>query len=269
MIIIAEKINATIPSVKDIIEKRDTEGLLDLAQRQTSAGANYIDINVGTGSGGGEDEMESMAWAVSTIQNEMDTPLSIDSADPKVLEAGLKVREDRPALINSTKASDTYLNAVIPLAKEFDKPLVGLAMDEEGIPKSVEKRVNACLKIVDFCLKHGVEVDRLYFDPLVLPVAADVTQGKMTLDTVTAIKEAIPKAKTVMALSNVSFGLPKRRILNIAMLHMAILAGLDAAILNVLDTDLVGAVKSAEALLGRDRHCRNYSRFWRKRDRSA
>ncbi|MDF1577954.1 MAG: dihydropteroate synthase, partial [Desulfobulbales bacterium] len=109
----------------------------------------------------------------------------------------------------------------------------------------------------------GVATSQLFFDPLVLPVATDVSQGKVTLETISAIKKAIPEAKTVMAVSNVSFGLPKRKIFNTAFLHMAIMAGLDAAILSVLDPTLIGAAKTAEAVLGRDRHCRKYSRFWR------
>lgn len=264
MITIAEKINATIPSVKKIIEEHDEEGLLELARTQSEAGADYLDVNVGTGSGTQQDEMDDMAWAVTTIQQEVDTPLCIDSADPKVLEAGLKVRQDRPGLINSTKASERYLYGVVPLAREYDKPLVGLAMGQEGIPATVEKRVEACLKIVDACNAIGFKDGTLFFDPLVLPVATDVSQGKVTLDTISEIKKQIPEAKTVMAVSNVSFGLPKRKIFNTAFLHMAIMAGLDAAILSVLDRELIGAAKTAEAVLGRDRHCRKYSRFWRK-----
>ena len=264
MITIAEKINATIPSVKRIIENKEEKQLIKLARSQAEVGADYLDVNVGTGSGTQEDEMEAMAWAVTTIQQEIDTPLCIDSADHKVLEAGLKARGERPALINSTKGSDKYINDVLPLAKEYDQPLVGLAMDEEGIPKTVEKRVAACLKIAEACSHFGLDTGNLFFDPLVLPVATDVSQGKVTLDTIKAIKHAIPQAKTVMAVSNISFGLPKRKIFNAAFLHMAIMAGLDAAILNVLDRDLVGAAKTAEAILGRDRHCRKYSRFWRK-----
>jgi cobalamin-dependent methionine synthase I len=153
---------------------------------------------------------------------------------------------------------------VLPLARKYNKPLVGLAMDQDGIPKSVEKRVEACKKIARACNEYEIATADLFFDPLVLPVATDVSQGKVTLETVAAIKKEIPAAKTVMAVSNVSFGLPNRKIFNTAFLHMALMAGLDAAIMNVLDRDLVGAAKTAEAVLGRDRHCRKYSRFWRK-----
>lgn len=263
MITIAEKINATIPSVKEIIESRDQEKLLLIARSQAEAGADYIDINVGTGSGGQQEEIEAMQWAVSVIETEIDTPLCIDSADPEVLSAGLEKRGDKPALINSTKASDKYLDAVIPLAKKYGHPLVGLAMDEKGIPETVSKRVDACLKIANACEKEGVETEKLFFDPLVLPISTDIQQGKVTLETIIAIKREIPAVKTVMALSNISFGLPKRKIFNTAFLHMAIMAGLDGVIMNVLDKELVGAAKTAEAVMGKDRHCRKYARFWR------
>ncbi len=263
MIFIAEKINGSIPSAKKIIEQKDTTKLLELAEVQAQAWADYIDINVGTGSGNQQDEIEAMHWAVTSIQEKFDVPLCIDSADPKVLAAGLAARDGRPALINSTKGSDKYIDAVVPLASEYNAPLVGLAMDEEGIPKTVDKRVAACEKIAAGCEKNGVPLENLYFDPLVLPVSTDVQQGLVTLDTIRAIKKALPQSKTVMALSNISFGLPKRKIFNTAFFHMAIFAGLDGAILNVLDHELVGAAKTAEAIMGRDRHCRKYSRFWR------
>jgi 5-methyltetrahydrofolate corrinoid/iron sulfur protein methyltransferase len=265
MLAIAEKINATIPSVKKIIEQRDAEALLVLARQQADARADFIDVNVGTGSGGQQDEIDAMRWAVGLIQGELETPLCIDSADPEVLQAGLEVRKDRPALINSTKGSEHSLNAVVPLARKYDKPLVGLAMDEKGIPKTTRERVAACAKIVAACEKYGIGQERIFFDPLVLPVSTDVKQGLVTLQTIQAIKQKFPAAKTVMAVSNASFGLPKRKIFNAAFLHMAIFAGLDAAILSVLDEQLMGAIRTAEAIVGRDRHCRKYAKFWRNK----
>jgi len=265
MIFIAEKINGSIPSAKKIIEQKDTTKLLELAEVQAQAGADYIDVNVGTGSGNQQDEIMAMHWAVTSIQEKFDIQLCIDSADQKVLAAGLAARDGRPALINSTKGSDKYIEAIVPLASEYDAPLVGLAMDEEGIPKTVDKRVAACEKIATACVKNGVPLENLYFDPLVLPVSTDVQQGLVTLETIRAIKKSLPQSKTVMALSNISFGLPKRKIFNTAFFHMAIFAGLDGAILNVLDHELVGAAKTAEAIMGRDRHCRKYSRFWRSK----
>ncbi|NVM22215.1 MAG: dihydropteroate synthase [Desulfobacterales bacterium] len=264
MIIIGEKINASLAGIKTIIEKRDEAGLLELATTQSSAGAGFIDVNVGTGLGSREDEILWMQWAIKTIQEQVDTPICIDSADPTVLEAGLRIRNGRPSLINSTKAEEKSLAQVLPLASQYESSLVGLAVDEAGIPKTVEGRLRACEKIAAACQKHGVSLENVYFDPLVLPVSTDVKQGLVTLNTIVEIKKQFPEAKTAMGLSNVSYGLPGRSRLNIAFLHMAICAGLDAAILDPLDETLMAAVKTAEVLTGRDRHCRRYTRAFRK-----
>ena len=135
MIVIGEKINGTLPMVKTAIQNRDRERLLDLAKQQAGAGASYIDVNVGTGIGSREDEIQAMEWAVETIQSEVEVPLSIDSADPAVLESGLKSRNGRPSLINSAKAEHESLDEVVPQASTYNAPLVALTMDEGGIPK--------------------------------------------------------------------------------------------------------------------------------------
>jgi 5-methyltetrahydrofolate--homocysteine methyltransferase len=263
MIIIAEKINATLSKAKGIILERNQEALLRLARDQAEAGATFLDVNVGTGQGSSVDEAEAMTWAVETIQKHLEIPLCLDSADPQVLEAGLKARQGRPSLVNSVKAEDKILAAVVPLAAEHQAPLVGLAMDEEGIPTSVEGRVRACLRIVETCARQGLAQDRLYLDPLVLPVSTDTGQGTVTLQTLAALKEQIPQAKTVMGLSNISFMLPGRARLNAAFLHMAVAAGLDAVIGDPLDDNLMTAIRCAEVLTGRDRHCRRYTRAMR------
>ena len=264
MIIIGEKINATLPGIKPIVQERDRVKLVELAKAQATAGAGFIDVNVGTGVGSREDEIVSMQWAVETIQEEVDTPLCIDSADPAVLEVGLSARNGRPSLINSTKAEERSLEEVVPLACRFKTPLIGLAMDEVGIPRTVEDRVRACENIATACDRHGVSLEALYFDPLVIPVSTDVTQGLVTLMTVAEIKRQFPGANTVMGLSNVSYGLPGRARLNTAFLHMAVYAGLDAAIMDPLDKALMSAVKTAEVLVGNDRHCRRYMRAFRR-----
>jgi 5-methyltetrahydrofolate--homocysteine methyltransferase len=263
VIIIGEKINASLPGIKEIIESRDTPALLELATSQAAAGAGFIDVNVGTGVGSSQDEIFSMEWAVQVIQGRVDTPLCIDSADPVVLEAGLKARNGKPSLINSTKAEEKNLKQVVSLASDYQSHLVGLTMDETGIPATVEERVRACEKIVSACDKHGVPLENVYFDPLVLPVSTDIKQGLVTLNTLGVIKEKFPAAKTAMGLSNVSYGLPGRSMLNTAFLHMAVYAGLDAAIMDPLDKRLVSAITVAEALTGKDRYCRRYTKSLR------
>jgi 5-methyltetrahydrofolate--homocysteine methyltransferase len=263
MIIIGEKINATLPSVKSIILNRETKSLIDLARKQAESGANFIDVNVGTGVGSLEDEIESIQWAVEGIQEQVDTPLCIDSADPKVMETGLKLLVKKPAMINSAKAEKSHLDAIVPLAAEHDSFLIALAMDESGIPKTVEGRLRCCDTILGACEKYGVSIQNLYIDPLVMPISTDINSGMVTLKTLTAIKEKFPGVKTVTGLSNVSYGLPERGRLNVAYLHMCISSGLNAAIIDPLDQALMAAVKTGEVLAGKDRHCRRYMRAFR------
>ncbi|MBT8341881.1 MAG: dihydropteroate synthase [Desulfatitalea sp.] len=264
MIVIAEKINATRSAVREIIEQRDEGRLEDLAQRQVAAGAAYIDVNVGTGNGTRQDEIESMQWAVSRLLDATDKPLCIDSADAAVLEAGLAAMGGRPAMINSTKADVKYLSTVMPLAQRYEAPVVALAMDGQGIPGTVEGRLNACRAIAGACRDYQVPLASVFFDPLVLPVATDAGQGKVTLNTLAAIKAEFPEARTVMGLSNISFGLPGRPMLNAAFLQMAIYAGLDAAIMDPLNADMMQAARTGDALMGKDRHFRKYSRALRR-----
>ena len=207
-----------------------------------------------------------MEWAVEAIQSGVDTPLSIDSSDPAVLEAGLKKRSGRPAMINSTKAERGSIEEIVPLASAYHSSLVALTMDESGIPKTVQDRLDACEKIAEACERWGVPLENVFFDPLVMPIGTDITKGMVTLEAVTAIKKEFPKANTVLGISNISYGLPARSRLNAAFLHMAIYAGLDAAIVDPLDGDLMGEVRAAEVLVGRDRHCRRYTRAFRDRD---
>lgn len=268
MILIAEKINATRKTVRDIIEQRNEAELGWLALQQAGAGATYIDVNVGTGRGGQADEIEAMRWAVAALCQAVDKPLCIDSADPAVLEAGLAAMDGRPVMINSVKAAGYDLAAVLPLVKRFNAPVVALAMDDQGIPKTVDGRIGACRQIAAACAEIEVSLDQLYFDPLVLPVSTDASQGRVTLDTLAAIKQRFPGAHTTMGLSNISFGLPDRAGLNAAFLQMAIYAGLDAAIMDPTNTRMMAAVRAGEALMGRDRHFRRYSRALRQPEKA-
>jgi len=266
MIVIGEKINASRSAVRTIIEERQEDQLVSLAEKQAAAGATYIDVNVGTGKGTQQDEIDAMQWAVTTLNKVIEKPLCIDSADPVVLEAGLEAMAGRPAMINSTKADAKNLNAVLPLAARFDTPVVALAMDDLGIPKCVTGRINACRAIAEGCQAHNVPISSVFFDPLVLPVSTDGSQGKVTLDTLAAIKENFPEAKTTMGLSNISFGLPGRALMNAAFLQMAIYAGLDGTIMDPLNENMMQAARTGGALMGKDRHFRKYSRAFRKKN---
>jgi 5-methyltetrahydrofolate--homocysteine methyltransferase len=264
MIIIGENINATIPRVRKIIEARDARALETLGQKQARAGASFIDINVGTGRGTRDDEIEAMQWAVEVISKATDISLCIDSADAAVIEAGLEAGNGRASLVNSIKADDRIFETIIPLARRYAASLVALAMDENGIPDFAEGRLTACRRIIEKCDAAGVPRGHVYLDPLVLPVSADARQGVITLETLSAVKTTFPGIHTTLGLSNVSFGMPGRSNLNAAFLYMALYSGLDAAIMDPLDETLMAAVRTGEALLGKDRHFRRYTRSYRK-----
>jgi 5-methyltetrahydrofolate--homocysteine methyltransferase len=263
MIVIGEKINATLSPVKTMILDRDADGLKGLAKKQARAGADFIDVNVATGVGSREDEVDSIQWALECIMSEVETPLCIDSADPKVIEAGLKMISGKSSMINSVNAEARSLEAVMPLAAESNSLLIALAMDEDGISTRESDRIGCCEKIYTACEDYGLSPENVFFDPLVMPVSTDIRSAKVTLNILASIKDFFSGCRTVTGLSNVSYGLPRRRRVNIAFLHMCIAAGLDAAIVDPLDDDLMDAVKTGEVLAGKDRHCRRYLRAFR------
>lgn len=264
MIIIGEKINATIPKIKEAILKQDGNTLAHLAVDQEDAGADYIDINVGTGEGSAHEEIRTIEWLVNLVKDTVKGLLCVDSADPKVLESGLKAGKERVGMVNSVKATDRNIAEVLPLVAEYGVSVIGLAMDESGIPNVSSERLKACEKILTAAEEYGISAERIYFDPLVMPVSTDTAQGMVTLESLRDIKNTFPNAKSVLAVSNVSFGLPKRHMINSALLHMAQFLSVDAVILNTLNTTLMGALRAGEAVLGRDRHCRKYTRSIRK-----
>ena len=264
MIIIGEKINASIPAIRKAIIDRDGETIRTVSHGQLKAGAGFIDINVGTGEGSAQDEIQSMQWIIGLLHDEIEGLFCIDSADIKVLEAGIRQGKEKVGLINSVKATDDSIAEIMPLSAEFTIPVIGLAMDETGIPTDADGRLRACEKIARGAEKFGVPLDHIYFDPLVLPVSTDASQGMVTLETLTEIKKRFTGAKTVLAVSNISFGLPSRSRVNTALLQMAMFLSIDAVLINPLDPSITAAIRAAEVILGRDRHCRRYTRAHRQ-----
>lgn len=264
MVIIGEKINASIPAIRKAIVNRDGETLRTVARDQVKAGAGFIDINVGTGEGSAHDEIQSMQWIIGLLHDEIEGLFCIDSADIEVLEAGLRHGTGKVGLINSVKATDASIAEILKLSAEFKVSVVGLAMDETGIPKDVRGRLRACEKIARGAENFNIPLDHIYFDPLALPVSTDASQGMVTLETLSEIKKQFAGAKTVLAVSNISFGLPSRSRVNTALLQMAMFLSVDAVLVNPLDTSITAAIRAADVILGRDRHCRRYTRAYRQ-----
>ncbi len=264
MLVIGEKINATNRAVAEAIINRDEEFLVNLATTQAAAGADFIDINAGTGHGSRQDEAASMGWLVEVIQAATDKPLAIDSDSPDVIAAALHKYRGERLIINSVNAEPERLDAIGPLAAERQAWVVALAIGTGGIPESVEKRLAACELIMTYLTGLGMEAEQIFFDPLVLPIAVDPSQGLVTLRTIEQIKSRYPAARTVMGLSNVSYGLPGRKLVNRGFLSMAAHAGLDAVIIDPLDAKIMSLIKVADMLTGKDPSCRRYLRAHRQ-----
>ena len=264
MLVIGENINASNRSVAEAIVSRDREFLQGLARAQAAAGADFIDVNAGLGHGSRDEEIAAMEWLVEVVQEAMDKPLVIDSSSPSVIEAALRKYRGEKLMINSVTAEPEGLVSVGSLAAGCQASLIALAMGTNGIPTSVEERLAACEQIMAHLTQLGLKAEQIFFDPLVLPLAVGSAQGLVTLKTLEQIKSRYPATKTVLGLSNISYGLPSRMLVNRAFLIMAAYAGLDAVILNPLDIRMMSFIKVSDMLTGKDPSCRGYIRAHRK-----
>jgi 5-methyltetrahydrofolate--homocysteine methyltransferase len=266
MLVIGEKINASNNLVAEAIDTQDKEFLVNLAKAQTSAGADFVDVNAGSGHGLLQKATASIRWLVGVIQSNIEQPLSIDSDSPEVIKAALEEYRGERLIINSITAEPARLETIGPLVAERQAWVIALAMGTDGIPARVEERLTACERIMSYLAGLGVKAEQVLFDPLVLPIAVDTNQGLVTLKTIEQIKSRYPDAGVVMGLSNISYGLPKRKLVNRAFLLMAAYAGLDAAIVDPLDSKAMSLIKVADMLVGKDSSCRAYLRAHRKGD---
>jgi cobalamin-dependent methionine synthase I len=252
MLVIGEKINTINPRVRQAVEDRDAAFLRDLALAQAAADADVIDVNVGSGP---SVEPENMRWAVELVQDAVDLPLSIDSPNPATVRAGLEAcLEPSQAWANSVNLERSRLEGVLPLVSEHGCNVIGLCMDEDGVPATAAGRVRAAQRVVEEVGRRGVSLEKLYLDVLVEPISVVPQAALVSLDTIREMRSAMPELKTVICLTAISFGLPVRRLLNRSFLPLLMAAGVDAIILDPLDHQLVATLKAANALLGRDAH---------------
>ena len=172
MLVIGEKINATNKSVGEAIARRDVEFIAGLAKAQDEAGANYIDVNAGAGKGPDHDEAGAIGWLVEEVLKVTAKPLTIDSESPGVIEKALRRYRGEDVMINSVSAEKSRLESVGALVAEHKAKVVALAMGDEGIPPTAEKRLEACEKIATHLSKVGVKIEQIFFDPLVLPISS-------------------------------------------------------------------------------------------------
>lgn len=261
MLVIGELINGMYKQVGRAIVDKDKKTIQKLAQEQVKAGANLLDVNVGPVS---KNPIDDMKWLVDTIQEVTDIGFALDSSKPNVIKEAIKLTKTK-AMINSTTADDEKLNALLPLAKEYKAYLIALTMDK-GIPRDRHIRSELAAKIVSCCMEIGFDIQDLYIDPIVLPVNVAQPQAPEVLESLREVKLlSDPPPKTSIGLSNVSQGTKNRSLINRTFLVMAVAFGLDAAILDPLDKELMDALITSELLLNRHIYCDSYLDASRKK----
>jgi 5-methyltetrahydrofolate--homocysteine methyltransferase len=258
-VLIGERIN---PSGKKKLGEALKEGNLDIvrqeAKAQTEAGADILDVNVNIF---GIDEPDLLPKAVKAVMESSELPLCIDSANPEALEAAIKVYKGKP-LVNSVTGEEHSLAKVLPLIKKHGTAVVGLVQDDNGIPKTPEARLAVAKKIVERAEKLGIPREDIIIDCLCLAVGAETTSGTTALGTIRLIKQELGVNMT-LAVSNISFGMPDRDLLNNAFVAACIAAGITCVIVDV--KKIRPAVQAADVLMNHDKHARRYMESYRQR----
>ncbi len=259
MLIIGEKINGTSKRVNKAIIEKDANYIQGLATHQIECGADILDINAGTGL---DREPEDLVWLAKTVQAVTDVQLCLDSPNPESLSAAISEVAITP-VINSISAESDKINGIIPIIEKNDCAVIALAMDDNGIPEGVDGRMKVLRVLFDDLHRAGIPDSRVYVDPLVMTIATDNESGNIALTTIKAVRNEFPEAHLTAGASNISFGLPARSYINRAFLTLAIAAGMDSAIIDPTDKDLISTIFAAEVVVGKDRHCMNFTKAYR------
>jgi len=261
VLIIGERINATRKSIGRALRRRDAEALEREARAQAEAGADFIDVNAASDP---SRELENLKWALQVVQQSTELPICLDSADPDVLRAGLQLISADRVMLNSATAEEGKMQEVMALAADAGALLVALAMDDKGVPGTADRRVQIATRLIEAAEQAGLPRDNVYVDCCIQPVSTDITQGAAVVEAVRRIMRDWPGVHTTCGLSNISFGLPNRSLMNRTFLASLIAAGLDCAILDPTESGMMDVVHAAEALAGRDEFCMNYLRAMRE-----
>jgi 5-methyltetrahydrofolate--homocysteine methyltransferase len=254
MIIVGERINGTRSRVQEAVIARDVDHITEEAMRQAEAGASYIDVNAGTDP---QREPEDLIWLVKTVESVVTIPVCIDSPNVEALQAGLEACTSRP-LVNSASAESGRMEAVLQLVSQHNARVVGLTLDDNGLPATAEQRLTIAKTLVARAEDLGIKRDDIFIDPLARAVAVENEQGAEFLSAVAGIREQLAGVHVICGLSNISFQMPGRKLLNRTFIAMAMARGMDAAIIDPLDGGMMAAICSANVLLGLDEMCVGY-----------
>ena len=254
MIIIGERINSSRKSVSKAIEKQDIKFIQEEALNQIAAGADYLEVNAGVL---WEKEADYLKWLVVTIQEVSDKSLCIDTVDPTAAAIALRAHRGA-ALLNSISADKKRYASMLSLVKEYGCGVIALCSGGSTISESIDEWVNSGVELWDSLTDEGIAPNRIFLDPLVFPIGVDQSSAIKLLDVMHQLKQARPQALLVCGISNISFALPYRSLLNRSLVTLAIYQGLDAAILDPCDLALKANIIATEALLGKDEYCLKY-----------
>lgn len=260
MLIVAERINSSRKAINQAIKAKDADFIRSEAKAQAEAGAHFIDVNAGSFEG---EEAEYLCWLVEIVQGVTALPLCIDSPNSGAIAAALELVK-APAMTNSISLEEKRLGEMMPLVKKYKTKIIVLCQSDEGMAATVSDKVKIAEQMVEMLTKEGVALSDIYIDPLVYPIATDTQSATAALGAIEKIMQLFPGVHTICGLTNVSFGLPARKLLNRTFLVTAMSYGLDSAIIDPTDHELMASLVTAEALLNRDEFCSRYIKAYRK-----
>lgn len=258
MILIGEKINGSIPSVAKAIAERNEDWIRHLAKIQAEAGADFIDVCASVKDG----EVETLHWLIDLVQEITDTPICIDSPDASVCVAAMPFCK-KPGLINSVSMEGNKTDIVFPAIADTPWQCVAL-LCAKGIPQSAQDRLTVFDQLMDKAKAYGIAPSRLHIDPLVEMLCTSEDGIAMVEEVIGAVKSRYPSIHVTGAVSNISFNLPVRKLLNQAFLVLAMKAGMDSAVLDPTNRDMLGMIYATEAMLGLDEYCMEYIGAYRE-----
>lgn len=262
MIIIGEKINGAIPSVKAAIAERNAELIRERAVMQEQAGAHYLDCAPSTVP---ELEYDAMVWLIDQIQAVSALPICIDSPNAQLLARILEEgRVTKPGMVNSVNEEGTKCETIFPIIAGTDWNVLGLTCDQDGIPAQPEKKLEIAKRIIDKADRYGVKLSNLHIDPCVMALATMAPSMKDFEICIEGIHAYAPEVKVTGAISNISFDMPARKYVNANCMAYAIRAGLDSAIMDPCNMDMMGTIYACEALCMLDKSGRKYNRAYRQ-----
>jgi len=264
MLLIGERINGMFKDIGEAVLNQDPNPIKYWARHQYEAGAHYLDVNTGP-TVLAKEQAAVMEWMVKICNESVPLPCCIDSTNPEAIEAGCSANRHGKVMINSTNADQRKMDLYLPMANKYNAAIIALTMNERGVPRSAADRAALAMEIVVNADMHGLPMEDLYIDPLMLPANVAQEHGVEVLEAIRQIKALAPGVRTTIGLSNTSQRCTNRRLLNRTFLIMCMAVGLDSAIVDMDDEALADAVTAANVLLNRDIYCDSFLKTCRYR----